>query len=85
MHIGDFLVEGGSPGHAVIVMDIAEDKTSGRKIFLLAQGFMPAQEMHILKNPMSGKISPWYALEEMDTIRTPEWDFKWKHLRRMPK
>ena len=32
---GDVLIKGGSPGHAVIVMDVAKHKTNGQLIFLL--------------------------------------------------
>jgi hypothetical protein len=45
-------------------------------MFLLAQSYMPAQEMHILKNPINKDISPWYDLLEIgEVINTPEWVF----------
>ena len=44
MKIGDVFIKGGSPGHAIIVMDMAENKSTGEKIFILAQSYMPAQE-----------------------------------------
>src|SRR5262245_20603016 len=47
---GDVFIQGGFPGHAVTVMAVAKDKTD-KKIFLLSQGYMPAQDIHILKNP----------------------------------
>jgi len=46
------------PGHAVIVVDMAED-AKGQRAFLLAQSYMPAQDIHILKNPMDADLSPW--------------------------
>jgi hypothetical protein len=49
MQIGDVFIKGGSPGHAVIIMDMAKD-ASGKKIFMIAQSYMPAQSIHILKN-----------------------------------
>jgi len=78
--IGDVLIKGGSPGHAMLVVDMAIDK-EGKKIVLLSQGYMPAQDIHIVKNPNYGNLSPWYKVEnEMDII-TPEWTFKSSQLR----
>lgn len=70
---GDVFVQGGSPGHAVIVMDVAINAV-GEKRFLLAQSYMPAQNIHILKNPLSN--SPWYSNRFTTELRTPEWIFK---------
>lgn len=76
----DVLIKGGSPGHAVIVVDMAVDR-SGRKVFMLAQGFMPAQDIHILKNPKDPAFSPWYAMVNNLLIYTPEWVFETRQLR----
>ncbi|MDR0228167.1 MAG: DUF4846 domain-containing protein [Flavobacteriaceae bacterium] len=74
VQIGDILVQSGNPvGHAVIVVDIAQD-TNGNKVALLAQSYMPAQELQILKNPRNKNHSPWYDLNK-DNIITPEWKF----------
>ncbi len=76
---GDVFIQGGFPGHAVMVMDVAEHPTSGEKMFLLAQSYMPAQEMHILRNPSNESLSPWYSLEEVKRtglMQTPEWGFE---------
>jgi hypothetical protein len=81
---GDFFVDAGSPGHAVLVVDIAEHVSSGEKIFLLAQGFMPAQDMHILKNLVDSGISHWFSSRFGEVLNTPDWDFQAKHLRRIP-
>jgi hypothetical protein len=81
---GDFFVEAGNPGHAVIIVDVAVNETTGEKVMLLAQGFMPAQEMHILKNPGSDDLSPWYLVNFGPVLKTPQWNFNTKHLRRMP-
>jgi hypothetical protein len=79
---GDIFIQGGSPGHAVIVVDMAVNKDTGKKIYLLAQGYMPAQEIHILKNP-ENTDNPWYeANEDDEIIRTPEWTFYQGDLRR---
>jgi len=70
---GNVIIQGGSPGHAVIIVDEAED-AFGHKIYLLAQSYMPAQEMHILNNRFQKEINPWYSFESVD-IQTPEWKF----------
>jgi len=81
--IGDVFIKGGSPGHAVLVIDIAENSISKEKIFLLAQSYMPAQETQILKNPNNLELSPWYSVSEIDDrLNTPEWSFSSKDLKR---
>ena len=72
---GDVFIRGGFPGHAVIVMDVAENP-AGEKICLLAQSYMPAQDIHILNNPNDDSLSPWYKVDERETIITPEYIFK---------
>jgi hypothetical protein len=84
MEPGDVLIRGGSPGHAVIVVDMARDTVNGHKYFLLAQSYMPAQEIHVLKNLLRPDISPWYSLDNSDRIDTPEWTFLPSELRRFP-
>lgn len=79
LKIGDVFLLGGSPGHVVMVVDLCMDK-EGNTYFLLAQGFMPAQEFHVLKNPASE--SPWYAVNELeDRLVTPEYIFEVNNLR----
>jgi len=82
MKIGDVFVQGGSPGHAVIVVDMAEDASTGEQLFLLAQSYMPAQSIHILINPSGELLSPWYVLDDRENIETPEWNFKKTDLKR---
>jgi hypothetical protein len=79
--IGDVLIQGAFPGHAVLIIDQAIHPTTGKKLYLLAQSYMPAQETQVLNNPNDSKLSPWYELEE-GTIYTPEWTFKSGDLRR---
>jgi hypothetical protein len=77
IQIGDVLIKGGFPGHAVLVIDLIEN-SEGNKKFLLAQSYMPAQQMQILQNPMNeDKDNPWYDLSALqaNTIKTPEWIF----------
>jgi uncharacterized protein DUF4846 len=79
---GDVLIQGGSPGHAMIVVDMAIN-TSGKKIYLLAQSYMPAQDIHIVINPADKSLSPWYEMNNK-TIVTPEWVFTKGHFRTWP-
>ena len=74
MNIGDVFVEGGFPGHAVMVVDMAET-ASGEKAFLLAQSYMPAQDIHVLVNPKDSDLSPWYRLDFAGSLQTPQWEF----------
>lgn len=78
---GDVFVRGGFPGHAVMVMDVAENN-NGRRIYLLAQSYMPAQDIHILKNPAAANVSPWYAVTAEKIIQTPEFKFRRSELKR---
>lgn len=73
--IGDVFIVGGSPGHVIIVVDMAVN-SSGEKIFLLAQSYMPARQTQLLINPMDNDISPWYSLKDKDKLITPQWTFE---------
>jgi hypothetical protein len=75
---GDVFIKGGSPGHAVIIVDVLVNK-EGKKLFMLAQSYMPAQDIHLLVNP-DETGSPWYEIPVRE-LRTPEWTFEAKHLR----
>ncbi|HOY07883.1 MAG TPA: DUF4846 domain-containing protein [Saprospiraceae bacterium] len=81
MEIGDVLIQGGSPGHAVIVVDMAVND-AGEKMFLLAQSYMPAQEIQILKNPANADGTPWYRTVSEGELDTPEWTFMTTDLKR---
>ncbi len=82
MEIGDVFVKGGAPGHAEIIMDMAVNPATGRSIFLLAQGYMPAQDMHLLLNPYQPGYGPWYVITASDTVPTASWIFTSRQLRR---
>lgn len=62
LKVGDILITAGSPGHIVFIAGVSENQ-KGEKLFLLAEGFTPAQSIHVLKNPFDPKISPWYELD----------------------
>lgn len=80
IEIGDIFIHGGSPGHVVMVVDMCEK--DGEKAFLLAQGYMPAQEFHVLKNPENDK-NPWYYVNQIQyPFGTPEYTFAKGSLRR---
>jgi hypothetical protein len=81
---GDVFIRGGTPGHAVIVLDVAINRESGKKIFLLAQSYMPAQEIHILNNPNREDLSPWYEEDFGDELITPQYTFTNNELMRFP-
>jgi hypothetical protein len=78
---GDLFIKGGFPGHAVLVADVAKS-AAGETRFLLLQSFMPAQDIHVLKNPQSPDGSAWYPLDFGDKLVTPEWIFPRESLRR---
>lgn len=84
MQVGDVFIQGGFPGHAVIVTDMAIHPATGKKLYLLAQSYMPAQHIHILVNPANRELSPWYELEVSGEgkVYTPEWVFNKSDLRR---
>jgi len=79
---GDLFIKGGFPGHAVLVADVVRHATTGETRFLLLQSFMPAQDLHVLKNPQSADGSPWYPLAFGARLVTPEWVFPRESLRR---
>jgi len=81
MQIGDVFIQGGFPGHAIIVMDMVENE-AGAKQFLLAQSYMPAQDIHILKNYENADGNPWYSLNFGEQLSTPEWGFTKNDLKR---
>jgi hypothetical protein len=81
MEAGDVFIKGGFPGHAMIVMDVAINE-KGKKMYMLAQSYMPAQDIHIVKNPVNDKLSPWYEVNNNGDIITPEWIFTNRQLKR---
>ena len=64
---GDVIIKGGFPGHADMVVDVAEND-KGERIVLLAQSFMPAQEIEVFPQ--------WFSPSSNGTrLVTPAWTF----------
>ncbi len=82
MQIGDVFLKGSLPGHCVIVVDMAENNETGEKLFMIAQSYMPAQDIHILKNNNDSNLSPWYSMKFGEKLKTPEWEFTKEQLYR---
>jgi hypothetical protein len=59
---GDVFIRGGSPGHCFIVLNVVENDEH-KKQFLLAQSFMPAQNIQVLQYR-----SPWFSLDKKSDI-----------------
>jgi hypothetical protein len=71
---GDVLIQGGYPGHAVIVLDAAL-ASDGKLYLLIGQSYMPAQQFHVVKNFGDASLSPWFDAAALDGggLQTPEW------------
>lgn len=73
VQIGDVLIRGGSPGHCEIIVDMLKNEKTGEVKLMLAQSYMPAQEIEIL---YTEKFSPWYSvMPDQNEIWTMSWDF----------
>ena len=81
---GDVLIHGGAPGHAVLVVDVAEHPASRQQYVLLAQSYMPAQSIHVLRNIEAPALGAWFAVPGAAEARfdTPEWTFAREELKR---
>ena len=64
---GDVIIKGGFPGHAEMVVDVVENEKGHRKV-LLAQSFMPAQEIEIFPDWVSASAGGRLLV-------TPSWTF----------
>ena len=78
---GNILVTPGSPGHALIIVGQAINKNN-ESIYLLAEGYTPAQSIHIITNAGAG-TNPWYKLstQNAETI-TARYTFRPTNIRR---
>ena len=72
LQIGDVFIVGGFPGHAVIVVDKCTNEKNEVK-FMLAQSYMPAQDIQILVGD-NGE-SPWYDLNFGEYLYSAEYTF----------
>jgi Domain of unknown function (4846) len=82
MQCGDVFIQGGSPGHAVLVVDMMENATTRERYFMLVQSYMPAQDIQVLLNPITPHETVWYLLDSTaQLIKTPEWSFTGKDLK----
>jgi hypothetical protein len=79
--VGDVLISPGSPGHAVIIVDLAIDRKNGR-LALLAQGSMPARDVHVLRNTADPRLGAWFPLVDGRPLTTPGRVFAPSELRR---
>lgn len=76
---GDFFVRGGSPGHAVLLADVAQD-ARGQRQALIIQGLMPAMSAHVVSPPGHGG---WVKLDPAHDVEVPLYGtFQWSKLRR---
>jgi hypothetical protein len=72
---GDVLIQGGFPGHAVLVADAAEHPQTGDRAWLLLQSYMPAQSVHVLKHAGGA----WFSRDDWrrrGEAITPQWAFR---------
>lgn len=77
---GDFVVQPGTPGHSVLVLDLAA-AADGRRAVLLGQSYMPAQSFQVLR---PSPASAWFIVDPA-ALETPFWPaFPWSTLHRFP-
>ena len=72
LEIGDVFIVGGFPGHTVIVVDKCVN-SKGEVKFMLAQSYMPAQDIQILVG--DDGMTPWYDLNFGDYLYSAEYTF----------
>lgn len=65
---GDLLVVGGSPGHVLVVLDVAA-KGDERRL-LIGEGFMPAQSFHVVP---ARDGAAWITPDADGAVRVPTW------------
>ena len=82
IRVGDIFIIGGHPGHAMVIVDMAEDKF-GNKAILVAQSYMPAQSIHIVTNLNNRQTSPWYIINSNTrSLSFPEFHFSINQIKR---
>ncbi len=79
---GDVFIIGGFPGHAMLVIDVAETRR-GERMFMLAQGLLPARDIHIVHD--GGFIKDyWHPAKTTGRFYAGGWPFGYTDLRRFP-
>ena len=61
---GDLLVVGGSPGHVLLILDVAVGAEGSQPQWLIGQGYMPAQSFHVLG---------WFGIDDDGSVTVPTW------------
>lgn len=82
IQIGDIFMQGGHPGHAMLVVDVAQDTITGDKAILVAQSYMPAQDIHIIA---ATNKQPWFFVKdliEIGYVNLRSWSFELNNLMR---
>ena len=73
LQAGDFFLQGGSPGHVVMILDVAKNER-GERVALIGQGYLPAREFHVVRNDRGGALEQlWFELSEERAIETLSW------------
>ena len=69
-------------GHAVMVIDVAED-SDGNRIFMIAEGNTPARECHIVRNWLNPFRSPWFTMDkDANIVQLSPFTYKAKELKK---
>ena len=71
---GDLYVVGGSPGHVLVVLDVAVRGDERR--LLLGEGFMPAQSFHVVP---AADGSTWVTPSADGAVSVPTWPAPFPH------
>ena len=82
IEIGDVFIQGGFPGHAMIVVDLAKNPTTGDVAILVAQSFMPARDIHVVS---ARRESPWFFVKDFmkeGYIYLQSWTFNFFDIKR---
>ncbi len=66
-------------GHVVTIVDMAVNQ-KGEKIFMVAQSWMPAQQIHIVTDDATG--SPWFKMTDDGRYSISGYPFGKEHLKR---